>query len=58
MALNNRINNDIHKCDVVTCNINQIQIIEIDYILEHFSLNRNQTFYKIIKDYLPEDYLR
>lgn len=58
MALNNRINNDIHKCDVVTCNINQIQIIEIDYILEHFSLNRNQTFYKIFKDYLPEDYLR
>lgn len=57
LAINNRINNDMLKCDVVTCNINQIEIFEVDRILKYFIKNKSEYFYKYFKQYLPQDYL-
>lgn len=57
LALNNRVNKEMLKCDIVTCNINQIVIFEVDRILEYFVANRNKYFYKYFKQYLPQDYL-
>lgn len=57
LALNNRVNKDMLKCDVVTCNKNQIEIFEVDRILEYFLTNKNKYFYKYFKNYLPVRYL-
>lgn len=57
LALNNRVNKDMLKCDLVTCNINQIEIFEVDRILKYFIKNKSEYFYKYFKKYLPQDYL-
>ncbi len=57
LALNNRVNKDMFKCDVVTCNINQIEIFQVDRILQYFFVNPNKNFYKYFKKYLPDNYL-
>ena len=57
LALNNRVNKDILKCDVVTCNKNQIEIFEVDRILQYFFTNRSKNFYKYFKNYLTANYM-
>jgi len=57
MALNNRINKNMLKCDLTTCYTNQIEIFEVDRILEYFFIHKNKNFYKYFKQYLPKDYI-